>query len=281
MRLRGQTLKEKSAWGAEKRHIGTRDPAAGQGVTAVNTERRKEERIVAEVPPLELELEAEVTRWIEKLKGDNPRFRLRAAGALGVIGAKARSAVPALIEALRDHEPLIRKIAVSSLGEIGPEARTAIPALIGMLRDPDQNVRLRAIMTLGTFGAEARSAVPFLVQALREDTLTIRRWAAATLGEIGPTAPASIPALLESLRNPDVRLQTVARTALKRMGSRAVPKLIGCLGHKDAQLRRQAALLLGKLGCPPEAGAALAGLLADLDSGVREAAQQALEQVGK
>jgi hypothetical protein len=73
---------------------------------------------------------------------DNLAQRRRAATLLGVMGAKARPAIPALAQALReDEEPFIRALAAMALGKVGGRDKTAIAALSDALRDKDGIVR--------------------------------------------------------------------------------------------------------------------------------------------
>lgn len=75
--------------------------------------------------------------------------------------------------------------------------------------------------------------------------------------------------------------QEVAATALGRIGRPAVPALIQTLGHRDPEVRRQAALVLARIG--PDAYPAvreLTGLLGDPEEDVRKAAARALGQIG-
>jgi hypothetical protein len=75
--------------------------------------------------------------------------------------------------------------------------------------------------------------------------------------------------------------QETAAAALARIGRAAVPSLIQTLGHRDADVRRQAALVLAKIG--PDAADAvpeLTDLLDDSEENVRKAAARALGQIG-
>jgi len=83
---------------------------------------------------------------------------------------------------------------------------------------------------------------------------------------------------------PEMRDQTeqeTAAAALARIGRAAVPSLIQTLGHRDADVRRQAALVLARIG--PDAADAvpeLTNLLDDTEQDVRKAAARALGQIG-
>jgi hypothetical protein len=75
--------------------------------------------------------------------------------------------------------------------------------------------------------------------------------------------------------------QETAAAALGRIGRAAVPSLIQTLAHRDAQVRRQAALVLARIG--PDAADAvpeLTALLDDPEESVRKAAARALGQIG-
>ena len=75
--------------------------------------------------------------------------------------------------------------------------------------------------------------------------------------------------------------QETAAAALARIGRAAVPSLIQTLGHRDPQVRRQAALVLARIG--PDAADAvpeLTAMLDDPEESVRKAAARALGQIG-
>ena len=75
--------------------------------------------------------------------------------------------------------------------------------------------------------------------------------------------------------------QEIAAAALGRIGRAAVPSLIQALGHRDPEVREQAALVLARIG--PDAHNAVPELTAALDddnTAVRKAAARALGQIG-
>ncbi len=143
------------------------------------------------------------------------------ARCLGLLGPRAKDAVPALTVAMtRDfqtvfyngHDPQVS--AARALRRIGPGAKPAIPALITALgyrhvvrrgldgEDESRNSTAAAAAAelLGSFGAEAKAAVPALIEAIRireKDDVNweVRRSAIQALGQIGPEAKAAIPAL--------------------------------------------------------------------------------------
>ena len=144
-----------------------------------------------------------------------------AARALGLLGPRARPAVPVLAATLdrkitgpfqNEGDPIAD--VARALGRIGPEARSAIPALIRALKSPpvmpagfdreedeiDQEGAAACARVLGGFGPDAKAAVPTLIGVLRardkdDEDWEVRREAALALGRIGPDATAAVPVL--------------------------------------------------------------------------------------
>ncbi len=152
-----------------------------------------------------------------------------AANCLGLLGPRAKAAVPALAAAvsrefdpaMEDHDDTQATIA-RALRRIGPDAKPAIPALIRTVRArrmhenniggndrwADCIAATAAAETLGSFGAEARGAIPALTDALRSyevecDTRPLQRAAALALGQIQPEARVAVPALRDSFEERD------------------------------------------------------------------------------
>lgn len=83
-----------------------------------------------------------------------------AARALGAIGERAHSAIPALITALGDQGFYVRCGAADALGAIGESAHSAVPALITALRDKDYSMRGSAASALGEIVSKAYAKLP-------------------------------------------------------------------------------------------------------------------------
>jgi hypothetical protein len=116
--------------------------------------------------------------------------RESAARVLGLFGAKAQSAVPALIRCAADKDDPVRGFATFSLGQIGREPDLVVPVLITNLRDPYHSARWNAACALGKFGDKAKPAVPALLQVLHESDPDVRDIAADALRQIDPEAAA-------------------------------------------------------------------------------------------
>src|SRR5262245_58247723 len=85
-----------------------------------------------------------------------------AAAACGSQRPYEGKSVAELEEMLADADPAVQAQGAHGLGLHGAEARTAVPALGGALGSPHVHVREAAARSLGQIGPEARSAVPAL-----------------------------------------------------------------------------------------------------------------------
>ncbi|MCY2926613.1 MAG: hypothetical protein NT031_14475, partial [Planctomycetota bacterium] len=196
--------------------------------------------------------------------GDERRWaRQSAAAALGQIGPAAAQAIPALIRQLDD--PDLRAQCPTALGKIGPGA---LEPLLDTLRNGPASRKGGALDALHAMGPHAAPAVPLLLEMLRSrsgDTMGI----ALALGSIGPPARVAIPALVRALawvsppgsKGFEDKVTFVIERVIDQLGPAepaGVPELIAALGDANAQVRRWAAIELGRIG--PHARAAVAPL---------------------
>ncbi|PNG53100.1 putative oxidoreductase/HEAT repeat-containing protein [Variovorax sp. WDL1] len=220
--------------------------------------------------------EQEIARHIERFKEGNTGNASAAQAALVRIGEPA---VPALIAAMRDSDDNVRIRAAGALEGLGAKARSAVAALIVGLKDPHRYVRSSCASALRKIGAGATSAIPALIEVLSDDDDRTAAEAADALAAMGPAAMPAIPALVRSLSGGFVYMS--ARRALKGLGAAAAPELARALGHPNVQVRQRAAWTLEDLG--PQATAAVTALsatLKDSDAGVRRGAAKALAAIG-
>ncbi|MEI6423585.1 MAG: HEAT repeat domain-containing protein, partial [Lentisphaerota bacterium] len=229
------------------------------------------------------------TRHIIDLKSGNNAVRIRAAEALGNIGATTSEVIPALINALEDKD--VRDAAIEALGNIGASAKSAVPALIKALADGDSNVRMMSAEALGKIGPSAKSAVPTLIKVLKDSDSAVREKAADALKKIGEmtlirkvtysiftnpfitvltiigvcvalffAAWYMTPLIwriflplgwyMRELHNLNDKRRSAAVQALAKIGKPAVPALINVLKHKNKNIRISAATALNKIGLP-------------------------------
>jgi HEAT repeat protein len=168
--------------------------------------------------------------------------------ALAPLGARTRTALPALVLALKDEAAQVRAGAAAALYWIAPEAGTAAPALAGALQDQDSRVRRLSGLALARLGPDARSAVPARIQVLVDEDARVRAAASSALGGIGPDAAAGLVEALQKDR--EARIRAAAAAALPAIPGKtpvAVPALIKALTDADAGVRAAAALALKKI----------------------------------
>jgi len=210
----------------------------------------------------------------------DPDVRSTVAQSLGELDDE--DALPALALALRDaHSPdPVRDSALDAVKAIGGEQATKV--LLDVLADPTLNVDRQKVViaALGQFKADA--AVSALVQSLSHTAPAVREAAVAALASVlgsqkgGPSAsglhairarlddPAvevrkkavealgalkdkpSIPALIRAAERDDTRFEAVEALAAMPDAS-AFPIYIRALGDKSPDLRRHAALAVGRL----------------------------------
>ena len=115
-------------------------------------------------------------------------LRLQAANSLGLYGAEARAAVPALTQTVSRGDGEIRRAAMLALAAIGPDnGRAAIPAITGELTHHNPQVRQAAAQVLGRFGPAARSAERALMERAEVDSdIDVRKAASDALLDILP-----------------------------------------------------------------------------------------------
>ena len=103
---------------------------------------------------------------------------------------------------------------------------------------------------------------------------------------VGAEAGQDLGVLIQQLTGPRAQvtlyqdLRSLAAVELAALGNPAVEPLIAVLGHKEPEVRRLAAWTLGEIG-DARATKALVGALKDQDGFTRDAATEALRQIGQ
>jgi len=142
---------------------------------------------------------------------------------------------------------------------------------IGNLKNDDPSVRYLAVGELQELDDER--TIPHLLTALHdEDTRVVRR-AIRVLGDRGD-AQAIYP-LIERLTDQNPSVWMSASSALIKIGLPAVEPLASLLNHKNSELLKRAAFILGEVG-PGQAADPLMKLLKHPSSAVRMTAATAL-----
>src|SRR3972149_967946 len=185
-----------------------------------------------------------------------------------------------LLKSLRDPEPNARIRAAQILGD-NRDPR-AVEALGEALGGPDAGVRQNATIALGKIGSSALDA---LIAALQDPDRDLRQFAAKARGQIGD--PRGIAGLVIALHDTQMDVRSQAAFALSRIGAPAVDALITALQDPDANVRANAARILGPIrdarAPPPLPRAAQSDRGTARVTGslinVAEAARQAVEKI--
>ena len=114
------------------------------------------------------------------------KARTRAAYLISLQHTNALPAIPILIGCLGDKDMMVAAAAADALGDLGLRPGTTLPALMSALRDQRPYVRTKAIYAISAFGDEARAAASDLSRLVSDSDPKVREAASAVLGEIAP-----------------------------------------------------------------------------------------------
>ncbi|NOQ51372.1 MAG: hypothetical protein GQ578_04040 [Desulfuromonadaceae bacterium] len=161
-----------------------------------------------------------IPNLIQALNDKNNRIAMYSALALGKLGTKAESSLPALAEvALSDRILEVRMEAIKSLVLVGKEHLIMTNTLSEiMLNGRPGKIRVSAARALTMLGPSAAPAVPALTEALESRYHKVRNYAAKSLAYIGPPAADALPTL-ERVAMVDERktIQDSAKEAIRRI----------------------------------------------------------------
>ena len=138
--------------------------------------------------------------------------------------------------------------------------------------------RAEAAKALVAMGPEAIDA---LIRGVSDENPRIREMSAWVLSEIKAPTARVVPALISVLTDPDENIRVVGSVALQNLGVPAVPYLIDALTADAAEIRLNAAYVLGEIGAPLDAILpALINTLTDSEWNVRRLVVRALVTIG-
>lgn len=288
----GQDVKSRRMVGfvVERRNVAVAAAALDAGPTAVWPR---------ETPP------ALVSALLTAVDDDNPRVRLEAIYALGVITHPPLAAdqAPQLIKALDHYDPAIRVAAARVVGRL--RVASAGDALIKAVNDSHADVRYAAMHALGAIhddraaGALAEqfafyqkgegawaaldalaelglpASVPLFKQHIGDKDPFIRRAAAEGLGRSGDTS--SVETLQGGATTDDNAMTRLAMAfAMQKLGQNYVARIVDAMANP--KLVAQARGYLIELG--PSITQPLLTRLQDPDEGIREAVADVLGMTG-
>lgn len=170
------------------------------------------------------------------LKDADGEVRSTAATAIGNLGEKAVSAIPALTAVLeKDTVKEARETAARALGRIGkaaPKERSAIePLTKASVKDEDSVTRVVALGALAMMDVDVPRQITELRKFLHHDDALTRMKAAHALGGLGMVAKAAAPEIVKVLeRETDHhRLGYVARALGSTGDPASLPALYAAL----------------------------------------------------
>jgi HEAT repeat protein len=126
-------------------------------------------------------------------------------------GAHATEIFDTVVASLDDPDPLTRMNSAMALGMLGADARPALPALEKCIRKEENKakvltfpltIREQMIACIGFMGEDGKGGLKLLEEMLLDDEETTRKRCAMTLGQLGPAAKEAVPLLKEALRDP-------------------------------------------------------------------------------
>ena len=180
----------------------------------------------------------------------SPLVRIQAALAAALISEEYDRPLRELQKDLTDPSPIFRRMAAEAIGDLGSSARTAVPALCDALKDTEAHVRWAAADALGRIGPAASAAVPALANALRDEQ--IRVVAADALGAIGTASRGAVPVLVDAVKGGDEEFQWTSAIALSRIDAEAarvgMPLFIKRLQSDDLRARWDAMMFIAPMG---------------------------------
>lgn len=227
---------------------------------------------------------AEVIRSVSE-----PRVRSAIIDILAANHVRAEAAGRLYAAHLDDPDERVRRSAVAALEQwAGPGDERFLSAALELLQDPDIDVRAQVIPALAQAGDffYLASAVQALTQLLEDERAERRARGVRVLGQIGE--PRFIRNLAPYLADADDHVRLRAARAIEALSQQAVPEatvepmmthLPPLLDDPVERVRRAAITILSRIDAPP-AHELLTRFLTDSSPHVREAAVEALVQIG-
>lgn len=214
-----------------------------------------------------------------------PRTRRLAAAAFVPFASVAPDEfLPVGIALLTADDPYVRAEAIRALGVVGPRARDAVPAMVASLAAADRHLAQAAIWALGQMRSAASGAVPHLVEVMETTGDPTETWMAIlSLGEIGLAAEPAVPSIVAvgRRRNPGPELFSPAVEALVRIGPAGHAALVALIREERGVNRQLPINALARLGLnPPGFKEALDEVVKDADAQTREIALMAIRALG-
>jgi HEAT repeat protein len=159
------------------------------------------------------------------VKDPDPKIRSTAARALGILGGKAKQALPDLLAGLNDRETEVVLTVVGVLGQLSESARQVIPELERCMDDPNPAVKGLAARSLANLGDQARGSVPKIISLLKDKDDAVVYSAILALQQLGAVAePALAPLKAVADAHKDENVKEGAKDAIKEINEKLKKK---------------------------------------------------------
>jgi HEAT repeat protein len=218
---------------------------------------------------------------VPRLTDEDRSVRLQAARLLWTLGNLTKPVVDVMGEGLRNGTTEERTEVLNAVNSIlDPVRLRAIrPLLEEALKGTDAVARMRAAQSLYAADGKVEEVLPVLLEGLKNKDRAVWGQAAVGVGKVGPRAAEAVPTLIELFKAQGNMGAFELQEALVRIGAPSVPPLVEMLTSPQAVTQRfYVSNTLGRLG--PPAARAVAPLLGHADIQVRQAACQAVGQMG-
>lgn len=197
-----------------------------------------------------------IARAVAALAAPSSGARLAALWDLKELKSEGAAAVPAVTGALADADPSVQTEAAEVLGLLGAAAASAAPALMGACAQlRNEPLRLTAVRALGQTGGQHPKTVEVILETLQSLRTHQQLVAVQALGALGPNGAAAVEALVELLGHREVDVACAAALGLGAIGAaaeEAIPALIEALKEGEGEVPAAAAVALGKIGIARE-----------------------------
>jgi hypothetical protein len=101
-----------------------------------------------------------VVKALARALGDaDVNIRIKAATALGEMGAKAKDGAAALGKAVDDKEETVVKASLEAIAKLGPEAYPAAPELLALIKKAADDKQFMLLKVLGDIGPSAKGVI--------------------------------------------------------------------------------------------------------------------------
>jgi HEAT repeat protein len=176
--------------------------------------------------------------------------------------ADEKADIDALVKQLKDSDEIVRLKAAKALGNLGPKAKSALPALTAVLRDKDADVRSvakNAIDAIKGTGGSGDAKVDDIVKDLKSKNAATRMKAVTRLADLGEEGKAAAPALVEFMLESWPRNREKFLDTLEKIDGESQTHILSFLSEMEAEKKLAAVEEMENLG--PEGKACLPLLL--------------------